>query len=87
MSDQFHSLKIHKAVNETDEAISIFLDIPKNLKESFNYISGQYLTFQVEVNGETLRRSYSLCTSPYVDDVPAVTVKRVEKGRVSNRIE
>jgi ring-1,2-phenylacetyl-CoA epoxidase subunit PaaE len=84
MSEQFHSVKIQKTVAETDDAVSIYLDIPKNLKDSFKYIPGQYITFEVDVNGEKLRRAYSLCTSPSVDDAPAVTVKRVDKGRVSN---
>ena len=84
MSEQFHSLKIHKTVKETSDATSIYLEIPADLKNDYAYIPGQYLTFEAEINGENVRRAYSLCTSPFTDEVPAITVKKVENGRMSN---
>ncbi|MEM7040094.1 MAG: ferredoxin--NADP reductase, partial [Bacteroidota bacterium] len=46
----------------------------------------QYHTLKVDVNGESLRSAYSLCYSPYTDADLAVTVKRVDGGRVSNHL-
>lgn len=84
MSQGFHKIKVKEVIEETADAKTIVLDIPVNLKEAFSYQAGQYLTFESEINGEVVRRSYSLCTFSGVDDLPAVTVKRVEGGRMSN---
>jgi ring-1,2-phenylacetyl-CoA epoxidase subunit PaaE len=84
MSEQFHNLSINKVVKETKDATSIYLTIPEELKSAYDYIPGQYLTFEAEINGEKVRRAYSLCTSPFTDSVPAITVKKVDGGRMSN---
>lgn len=78
-----HDIQIKEIKRETPEAVSIYLDIPENLKEEFSYIPGQYLTFEININGEEVRRAYSLCTSPYTDDTPAIAVKQVEGGKMS----
>ena len=59
------------------------LDIPVSLTETFAYTAGQYLTFEAEINGEKVRRSYSLCTYGPADAHPAVTIKKVDNGRMS----
>lgn len=82
----FHKIKIKEVVKETKDAVSVHFEIPENVREDYRYKPGQYLTLKLTVNGEELRRAYSLCTSPYVDDVPAIAVKRVEDGRVSNYV-
>lgn len=82
----FHSIKIDEVRKETPDAVSVHFDIPENIREEYRYKPGQYLTLKVDVNGEEVRRAYSLCTSPYIDDKPAIAVKRVEGGKVSNFI-
>lgn len=84
MSEGFYQLKVAKVVAETSDATTFYFDVPAELKEVFSYTAGQYLTFEAEINGEKVRRSYSLCTYSGVDSLPAVTVKRVEGGRMSN---
>ena len=81
MSVKFHPLNVKQIVRETSSAITIHFQKPS---AEFDYTSGQYLTLKLEVNGESLRRAYSLCSSPVTDADLAVTVKRVEDGRVSN---
>jgi ring-1,2-phenylacetyl-CoA epoxidase subunit PaaE len=76
------SLKIKEVVNEIDDAISIHFEQPESGKIS--YKSGQFFTVIADINGKEERRAYSLCSSPYVDDNPAVTVKRVKGGLMSN---
>jgi ring-1,2-phenylacetyl-CoA epoxidase subunit PaaE len=83
MSNTFHSLSLKKTVQETSDTISIYFDIPDSLKSNFSFVPGQYLTLKVKVNGEELRRPYSICSANFESDL-AVTVKRVEGGRVSN---
>lgn len=84
MIEGFFPLTVKKMVRETADATTLYFDIPENLKDTFRYSAGQYLTFEVEMGGEKVRRSYSLCTYSGVDAMPAVTVKRVEGGMMSN---
>jgi len=84
MSEGFYNLKVNRVVQETADASTFYFEIPENLKDTFAYKAGQYLTFEAEINGEKVRRSYSLCTYAPADQLPAVTVKRVDDGRMSN---
>lgn len=47
------------------------------------YLAGQFLTLVFNVYGKELRRSYSLCSSPDVDEPLSITIKRVENGEIS----
>lgn len=76
-------LKVHKRIQETQEAVTLVLDIPEDLRAQFRYQAGQFVTFFLNVDGKPLNRSYSLCTSPLVDSDFRVTVKRVKGGRGS----
>ena len=79
-----HRLRVARVAPETHDAMSIVLDVPAPLAESFHYRAGQFLSFKVPVGGRVLVRSYSLSSSPEVDAEHKVTVKRVDDGRVSN---
>lgn len=83
MALKFHQLKVEKIRRETEDAVSVFFDIPEDLKEDYKYKSGQYFTLRFFFDEQDNRRSYSICTSPYTDDGVAVTVKKVEGGAVS----
>jgi ring-1,2-phenylacetyl-CoA epoxidase subunit PaaE len=83
---QFHELTVEAVKRETSEAVSVALQIPAELKDLFSYKAGQYLTFKFNINGEELRRSYSLCSSPVSDELHTVAVKQVVDGRVSTYI-
>jgi len=80
---QFHRLTVAEVVVETEDARSFALSVPDALRPSFRYRAGQHLAFRVNVDGETLMRSYSLSSCPEEGGLPAVTVKRVAQGRVS----
>ncbi len=75
-----YTLKVKEVVKETSDAATIVFDNKDNLK----YKSGQFLTFILNINGENLRRSYSLCSAHGVDKDLAVTVKKVANGKASN---
>ena len=85
MDTHFYSLEVSKIVRETEDAVSIFFSVPENLKETFTYLPGQYITLRFMLGGAEQRRAYSICTSPVHDEL-AITVKRVEKGLVSKHI-
>ncbi|WP_420575958.1 2Fe-2S iron-sulfur cluster-binding protein [Ekhidna sp.] len=78
--DRYQTLTIKEVVNVAQDAVNLVFEKP----ESFNYEPGQFITLIKEVNGKKIRRAYSLCTTPFEDESPAVTVKRVEGGAMSN---
>jgi len=80
---KFHPVKVKKIVRQTKDAVAITLDIPEELKNQFEYVPGQYITFKVNLNGENCNRSYSLCSSPLLSEAPTVAVKEVKGGKVS----
>ncbi len=83
---KFYPLNITDVTRETAESVSIGFNIPTDLKEKFQYKQGQYLTLKLHVNGQELRRSYSICTSPNIDSELRVAIKKVKEGRVSTFI-
>ena len=81
-----HPLKVEEKIQETPDAYSFRLDIPSELKTQYQYRAGQFVTLFLNVNGEEIRRSYSLCTSPNHDDHFQITVKQVPGGKGSNHL-
>ena len=80
---KFFALKVKKIQKETPSCVSVSFDIPAEIKETFRYKQGQYLTFRLFMNAEELRRSYSICSNPLSDEDLVVAVKKVQGGRVS----
>jgi ring-1,2-phenylacetyl-CoA epoxidase subunit PaaE len=85
MSVHFHPLKVAEIVPETAEANSIRFAIPPELRDAFSFKAGQHLTLRATIDGEEVRRNYSLCTAP-ADADWMVTVKRIGGGLFSNWI-
>lgn len=83
-TEHSYELRVSHTIEETHDSISVVLEIPDALLETFAYRAGQFLSFKVPHQGKVLTRSYSLASSPDVDGEHKVTVKRVEDGRVSN---
>ncbi|MFN3840948.1 MAG: 2Fe-2S iron-sulfur cluster-binding protein [Cyclobacteriaceae bacterium] len=78
----YFNLKVKNIIQETKDAITIVFEQPASGKIRYN--SGQFLTLILPIGGKEIRRAYSLCSSPFVDEDLAVTVKRVDNGLVSN---
>lgn len=79
---RYFDLKVKQIIQETKDAISIAFEAPADRK--ITYKSGQFLTLITTVGGKEVRRAYSLCSSPFVDEDLVVTVKRVDQGLMSN---
>ena len=79
---KFHSLTIADLRAETDDCVSIAFRVPEALQEDYVYQPGQYLTLRAQVDGEDVRRSYSLCSSP-VEGEWRVAIKRIPDGKFS----
>lgn len=77
----YYDLSVKNIIHETKDSITIVFEQPAT---KVNYKSGQFLTLIVPVKGKDVRRAYSLCSSPFVDQDLAVTVKRVDDGLMSN---
>ncbi len=76
---EFHKVHIQEIKQETADAVSVVFSIPEDLKADFSFTAGQYVTLQKEINGEEVRRAYSICSSPESGDI-RVAIKAVEKG-------
>ncbi|WP_341891972.1 FAD-binding oxidoreductase, partial [Variovorax sp. YR752] len=61
MSLQFHALPVQRIERDAD-ALIVGFGVPDELRDTFAYTPGQYLTLRTELNGEDLRRSYSICS-------------------------
>lgn len=83
MTPKFHPLRLAEVRRETRDAISLRFDVPAELADDYRFTQGQHLTLKATVNGEELRRSYSIC-SGVDDDELRVAIKRVQGGRFSN---
>ena len=78
----FHKLSIKNYIQETANAVSIVFDVPESLKTSFSYKAGQYITLKATVNGNEIRRAYSICSAPESGELK-VAIKAVENGLFS----
>jgi ring-1,2-phenylacetyl-CoA epoxidase subunit PaaE len=78
----FHPLRVRDVRRETDDVVSVAFDVPPELADSYCYSPGQHLTLRTTLDGEEVRRSYSICSA--LDDRELrVAVKRVPSGRFS----
>jgi ring-1,2-phenylacetyl-CoA epoxidase subunit PaaE len=78
----FHQLIVENIYKETKDCVAVTLQVPHELQADFHYKQGQYLTFRQDIDGEDVRRSYSLCSSP-VENKWQVGIKKVPNGRFS----
>lgn len=83
---KFHSLKVRDVKRETADSVSVSFEVPPQLMAEYQFKQGQYLTLKLKVNGEEIRRSYSVCTSPFSEKDLRIAIKEVEKGRASTFI-
>ncbi|MCX6109203.1 MAG: FAD-binding oxidoreductase [Proteobacteria bacterium] len=79
------NLRVERIVHETHDSDTFYLVDADEGGRMFDYIAGQYLTFRFDdVEAKPLVRSYTMSSSPCQADFAAVTVKRVEGGKISN---
>src|SRR5215472_1054288 len=79
---RFHTLVISDLRRETADAVSLAFAVPDRLRVAYRYTPGQYLTLRATIDGEDVRRSYSIC-SGLDDGELRVVIKRVEGGAFS----
>ncbi len=79
----FHSLSVASVQALTRDSMAITFDVPEPLKDTFEYVAGQYLTLRVLIDGQEVRRSYSIC-SAVQDKRLRVAIKKVAGGAFSH---
>jgi ring-1,2-phenylacetyl-CoA epoxidase subunit PaaE len=82
MAVHFHSLKIKEIIKETPDCVSVRFIVPQALSDTFLFKEGQNITLKKIINGEEIRRSYSICNAPYENELK-VAIKKVEGGLFS----
>lgn len=80
---KFHTLTIREVRPETRDTVSVSFAVPAELKDSFRYTQGQHLVMRTFIDGEEVRRSYSICTAVSDDDL-RVAIKRIPGGLFSS---
>lgn len=79
---QFHTLSIKEIHRQTDKAVNIIFDIPSELASEYTFKAGQYLSLETKINGEDVRRSYSISSEEGKD--LGIVVKAIPDGTFSN---
>ncbi|MFJ4123223.1 2Fe-2S iron-sulfur cluster-binding protein [[Kitasatospora] papulosa] len=82
----FHLLRVSAIERITDDAVAVTLSVPPELRETFRHTPGQHLNVRYRVDGEEIRRSYSICApaaeQPH-DPVLRVGIRMVDGGTFS----
>lgn len=80
---RWNKLTIKDIRRETPDCVSIAFEVPENLRSIYQFRQGQNLTVRVGLNGDEVRRSYSICSSP-LDNELRIAVKKVANGTFSS---
>jgi ring-1,2-phenylacetyl-CoA epoxidase subunit PaaE len=83
MAVHFHKLKIKAVKKETPDCVSIAFTVPEELQQAFVFEQGQNITLKQVLDGEEIRRSYSICSAAFEKELK-VAVKKVDGGKFSS---
>jgi ring-1,2-phenylacetyl-CoA epoxidase subunit PaaE len=83
LTPRFHRLAVNDLRRESSDAVSLTFAIPSELQDDYSFAPGQYLTLRTTMDGEEVRRSYSICSGPD-DGELRIAVKKVDGGAFSN---
>jgi ring-1,2-phenylacetyl-CoA epoxidase subunit PaaE len=79
MSVDFHPLRVLEVSALTDDSVAVTFDVPEELTETFRYLPGQHVTIRAVIEGEDVRRSYSICSNALGGKL-RVGIKRLPGG-------
>ena len=75
----FYKLSIKEIIKETAEAVSILFNVPEELQSNYSFVAGQYVNVKVTLDGQEIRRAYSICSAPKSGEL-RIAVKSVKNG-------
>lgn len=79
---KFYPLRVSELRRESADTVSIAFEVPEALRELFHFVQGQYLTLRTVIDGQDVRRSYSICSAPHEQEW-RVAVKKIDGGLFS----
>jgi ring-1,2-phenylacetyl-CoA epoxidase subunit PaaE len=79
----FHPLTVAGVRRLTEDAIEVTFAVPEALSGSYDYLPGQYVALRTTLDGQQIRRSYSICAEPVPGEI-RVAIKRDLGGKFSN---
>jgi ring-1,2-phenylacetyl-CoA epoxidase subunit PaaE len=82
MAFHFNTLKVKAVKKETEDCVSLLFEIPEALQKEYTFEQGQSITIKKYLDGEELRRSYSICTAPFENQLK-VAIKKISGGKFS----
>ncbi|MFD0932385.1 2Fe-2S iron-sulfur cluster-binding protein [Psychroflexus salinarum] len=80
--DKFHTLSVKEINRQTDKAVNIIFDVPSEFASEYKFKAGQYLTLETKIDGEDVRRSYSISSEEGKE--LGIVVKAIPDGKFSN---
>ena len=75
----FYKLSIKEIIKETADAVSILFNVPEELKSHYTFVAGQYVNLKVTLDGQEIRRAYSICSAPKSGKL-RIAVKSIKTG-------
>ncbi|MBF6607256.1 MAG: ferredoxin--NADP reductase [Flavobacterium sp.] len=75
----FYKLNIKEVKRETSEAVSVVFNVPLEFRDFYKFTAGQYLNLKLTLDGEEIRRAYSICSSPTNDEL-RIAIKGLKNG-------
>ena len=78
----FYKLNIKEVRRETPSAVSVLFNVPLEFKDFYRFIAGQYLNLKLTLDGQEIRRAYSICSSPESGEL-RIAIKEVKNGAFS----
>lgn len=61
---KFHPLEVSQVRRLTDNAVEVSFAVPEELQDEYDYVAGQYVALRAQIEGNEVRRSYSICETP-----------------------
>jgi ring-1,2-phenylacetyl-CoA epoxidase subunit PaaE len=75
----FYKLSIKEIIKETADAVSILFNVPEELQSNYSFVAGQYVNVKVTLDGQEIRRAYSICSAPKSGEL-RIAIKSVKNG-------
>jgi ring-1,2-phenylacetyl-CoA epoxidase subunit PaaE len=78
----FYKLNIKEIKRETKDSVSVLFNIPLEFQDFYKFIAGQYVNLKLTLDGQEIRRAYSICSAPDSGEL-RIAIKAVKNGHFS----
>jgi len=79
----FHRLRVVEVTPLTSESVAVTFDVPDHLRIDFAFEAGQHVTLRADIDGDDVRRSYSICSNANQGKL-RIGIKRLPGGAFSH---